>query len=327
MALILNRGDVEAVLSMRGAIDVLERSFRELAEGKATVPTRLGLTIAEANGVFLAIPAHLTASGALGMKLVTSYPDNPGKYHLPTIQATILYYDDQTGRPLALMEGAHITAVRTGAASGLATRYLARETSRVVGLIGSGVQAETQLEAVCCVRPVIKANVYSPTPSRAASFAARMSARLDIEVRAVDEARHAVEGCDIVIAATSAKNPVVKGEWIDAGTHINGVGSHAPEKRELDSDAVCKAKVVVDSLAAALQEAGDLLLPMAEGVITRDHIYAELGELVAGSKPGRTGQQEITFFKSVGLAVEDVAVAQLVYERARSLGIGRDLDL
>ena len=327
MALILNRGDVEAVLSMREAIDVLERAFRELAEGKATVPTRLGLSVAEANGVLLAMPAHLTASGALGMKLVTSYPDNPGKYHLPTIQATILYYDHLTGRPLALMEGAHITAVRTGAASGLATRYLARETSRVVGLIGSGVQAETQLEAVCCVRPVIKANVYSPTPSRAASFAARMSARLDVDVRPVDEARHAVEGCDIVIAATSAKNPVVKGEWIGAGTHINGVGSHAPEKRELDSDAVRKAKVVVDSMAGALQEAGDLLLPIAEGVITKKHIYAELSEVVAGSKPGRTGQQEVTFFKSVGMAIEDVAVAQLVYERARSLGIGRDLDL
>lgn len=327
MALVLNRGDVEAVLSMRGAIDVLERAFRELAEGKATVPTRLGLSIAEANGVFLAMPAYLTASGALGMKLVTSYPDNPGKYQLPTIQATVLYYDHHTGRPLALMEGAHITAVRTGAASGLATRYLARETSRVVGVIGSGVQAETQLEAVCCVRPVSKAKVYSPTPARAASFAAKMAGRLDIEVRAVDEARDAVEACDIVIAATSAKDPVVRGEWIDAGTHINGVGSHTPDARELDSDAVRKAKVVVDSLAAALQEAGDLLLPMAEGVITKEHIYAELGELVAGSKRGRTGQQEVTFFKSVGLAVEDVAVAQLVYERARSLGIGRDLDL
>jgi alanine dehydrogenase len=327
LALILTRADVEAVLNMREAIDVLERAFRELADGKAAVPTRLGLRIEEANGVFLAMPAHLTASGALGMKLVTSYPDNPGRHRLPTIQATILYYDHQTGRPLALMEGAHITAVRTGAASGLATRYLARETSRVVGLIGSGVQAETQLEAVSCVRPLSEAKVYSPTPSRAASFAARMSAMLDIDVRPVDEARHAVEGCDIVIAATSSKDPVVKGEWIDAGTHINGVGSHAADARELDSDAVRRAKVVVDSLAAALEEAGDLLLPMAEGVITKEHIHAELGEVVAGSKPGRTGQQEVTFFKSVGLAIEDVAVAQLVYERARNLGIGRDFDL
>ena len=327
MALILNRDDIEAVLSMQGAIDVLEEAFRELAEGKAIMPTRLALRIGEANGVFLAMPAYLRASGALGMKLVSSYPDNPGKYNLPTIQATILYYDHQTGRPLALMEGARITAVRTGAASGLATQYLAREASRVAGLIGSGVQAETQLEAVCCVRPVTQAKVYSPTSSRAASFAARMSARLDIDVRAVDEARHAVEGCDIVIAATTAKYPVVKGEWIGSGTHINGVGSHVPDKRELDSDAVRKAKVVVDSLEAALEEAGDLLLPLAEGVITREHIYAELGELAAGSKPGRTGQQEVTFFKSVGLAIEDVAVAKLVYERARSRGIGRDLDL
>jgi alanine dehydrogenase len=327
LALILGRDDVKAVLSMNNAIDALEQSFRELAEGKAVMPTRLTLGIEEANGFLLAMPAYLRASGALGLKLVSSYPDNPGRFHTPTIQATMLYYDHETGRLLALMEGAYITAVRTGATSGLATRYLARENSTVVGIVGSGIQAETQLEAVCCVRPVTAARVYSSTPSHAASFAVRMSAKLEIDVRPVDGARDAVEGCDIVVAATSAKSPVVKGEWVSSGTHINGVGSHTPDARELDADAVRKSKVVVDWFEAALQEAGDLLIPMAEGVITRDQIYAELGELAAGRKPGRTGVKEVTFFKSVGLAIEDVAVAKLVYEGARSLGIGRDLEL
>lgn len=325
--LVLTREDVRAALSMADAIDVVEGAFREVAEGTAVTPPRIAFGVMHPDDLMLVMPAYLRGAGALGLKLVTSYPDNPKKFQVPNVLATILYCDHATGQGLALMEGAHLTAVRTGATSALATKYLARDDCRVVGLIGSGVQAEAQLEAMCAVRPIVRARVYSPTPAHAARFADTMAPRLGIAVEPVGEARRAVEGCDIVVAATSATAPVFKGEWLAPGTHINGIGSHTPDAREVDDATVKRAKVVVDSIEGALREAGDLVIPMAAGVIPRDHVYADLGEVVSRRKPGRTSEREVTFFKSVGLAIEDISTAKRVYERAKAMGIGHEVIL
>lgn len=327
MALILNREEVASVLTMKDAIEAVEQAFRDLAEGKADMPLRPTIRVADPPGVVNVMPAYLAAMGALGMKLVSGYPENPAKHGMPTIQATILYSDCRTGKLLAVMEGGHITAVRTGAASGVATKYMARKNSAAAGVLGSGVQAETQLEAVCAVRPIKTVKVFSPTAAHRESFAKRMSERLGVEVTPVDRAEKAVRGLDIVIAASSSKTPILLGDWLAPGTHVNGIGSHTIDARELDENAVKRARVVVDSMEAALREAGDLLMPMADGVIGKDHIFAELGELVVGKKAGRSGDGEITLFKSQGLAIEDVSTAKLVYEKAKAQGKGTELPL
>lgn len=327
MALILSRDDVMAVLTMKDAIEAVETAFRELAEGSVDMPVRLTVRIPEPKGIVNVMPAYLGRSGALGLKLVSAYAENPKRFNIPSVQATILYSDYRSGQLLAVMEGGYITAVRTGAASGVATKYLARKDSAIVGVIGAGVQAETQLEAVCAVLPVKFARVYGPTPVRRAAFAEKMSRRLGIEVKQVGDAEEAARRCDIVITATSSKDPVLRGEWLSPGTHVNGIGSHAPDYRELDEVVIKRSKVVVDSMEAATKEAGDLLIPMASGIIPKDHIYAELGELVVGKKPGRVRSEEITLFKSQGLAIEDVVTAKLVYERAKSRGIGKEQPL
>jgi alanine dehydrogenase len=327
LALILNREEVASVLTMKDTIDAVEHAFRDLAQGKADMPVRPTIRVAEPPGVINVMPAYLATIGALGVKLVSGYPQNPAKFNMPTIQATILYSDCKTGKLLAVMEGGYITAMRTGAASGVATKYMARKNSATVGVLGSGVQAATQLEAVCAVRSIKSVKVFSPTAAHRESFARQMSAKLAIEVTAVDAAENAVRGFDIVIAASSSKQPIVRGEWLSSGAHINGIGSHTTDARELDEVAVKISKVVVDSIEAAMREAGDLLMPMADGVIGKEHVFAELGDLVIGKKSGRERDDEITLFKSQGLAIEDVSTAKLVYERATAQGKGTELPI
>lgn len=327
MALILNREEVASVLTMKDTIEAVEQAFRDLAQGKAEMPVRPTIRVPDPPGVINVMPAYLATMGALGMKLVSGYPQNPSKFDMPTIQATILYSDCRTGKLLAIMEGGYITAVRTGAASGVATKYMARAESATVGVLGSGIQAGTQLEAVCAVRKIKSIKVFSPTAAHREAFAKRMSAQLGVDVAAVDTAEKAVSGLDIVIAASSSKQPIVKGEWLAPGAHINGIGSHTTDARELDESAVKKSRVIVDSMDAALREAGDLLMPIAEGVFGKEHIAGELGEVVLGKKPGRTRPDEITLFKSQGLAIEDVCTAKLVYERAKAQGKGTELNI
>ncbi|MCX7669019.1 MAG: ornithine cyclodeaminase family protein, partial [Anaerolineae bacterium] len=213
-----------------------------------------------------------------------------------------------------------------GAASGVATRYLARADARVVGIFGAGIQARTQLMAMAAVRPITEARVYDPLADQAATFSREMSEALGIPVRPVDDPRAAVAGCDIIVTASTSKVPVFDGAWLAPGTHINGVGSHSPDARELDAQTIRRSKVVVDLRDAALAEAGDLIMPIHAGEITAGHIYADLGEIVTG-KPGRTDPTEITLFKSVGLAIQDVSTAMRVYELARQKGIGQEIAL
>ncbi len=324
--LLLSRSDLEKLISMKEVIESVERAFLELYNGKAKVPLRTIIEVEKHNGFILYMPSYLEDSEALAVKVVSLYPENTKK-GLPSVLASILLNDPKTGAPLALMEGTFITAMRTGAASGVATKYLARKDSKIAGIIGAGVQARTQLWAVCEVRNIEKALVYDINPKNAKKFAEEMSKKLGIEIKTVESAREATEKSDILIVATTAREPVVKGGWIREGTHINSVGWVGRDARELDSETVRKSKLVVDSKEGVLNESGDIIIPMKEGVIDEGHIHAELAEIVAGVKKGRENNREITLFKSVGLAIEDAITAKLAYEKALEHGVGTNVEL
>ncbi len=328
MALVLTRKNVEELLTMKDAMSAVEGAFRQYALGKAIMPLRTTIRIAHYKGVNLGMPAYVGGDmDALGLKVVSVYGDNPEKYNLPTVLATVLLNDPKTGDLLAIMDGSWLTAMRTGAVSGVATQYLAREDATTVAVFGAGVQARTQLMAVCEARKMTTARVYDPVSELQARYCQEMSERLGIEAIPVSSPRAALEGADVIVAASSAKEPLFDGEWLSPGVHINGVGSHAPAARELDTATILKSKLVVDQREAALAEAGDVIIPINEGRMTADHIYAELGEVVAGMKEARTNRDEITVFKSVGLAIQDVATATKVYQLAKEKGIGKALSL
>jgi ornithine cyclodeaminase/alanine dehydrogenase len=328
MPLLLTRKDVQSVLTMRDAIAAVEEGFRQLAQGNVIMPQRTVIRIAEHHGIHLGMPAYVGGEdgGSLALKVVTVFPDNPAKYGLATTIGTLLLNDPRTGALVALMDAGFLTAMRTGAASGVATKYLAREDAQSVGVFGAGVQARTQLLAVCEVRPIERAVVCDPIQEARETYATEMSEQLSIPVEATDDVRACVEN-DIIVAASSSKEPLFDGAWLVPGVHVNGIGSHSPDTRELDTKAIQRAKVVPDFASACLVEAGDLLIPIQEGAITEDHIHASLGDVVAGLKPGRESVEEITFFKSVGLAVQDAATAAQVYKLAQKAGVGVEIEI
>jgi len=329
MPLLLTRKDVESVLNMSDAIAAVEEGFRQLALGHVIMPQRTAIRIASTHGLHLGMPAYVGDAedgGALALKVVTVYPDNPSKYGLPTTIGTLLLNDPRTGALVAIMDAGFLTAMRTGAASGVATKYLAREDASSVGVFGAGVQARTQLKAVCEVRPIERAVVFDPVQEAREKYAAEMTESLSIPVEPTADARACVEN-DVIVAASSSRTPIFEGVWLAPGTHINGVGSHSPDARELDTETIRRAKIVPDFASACLVEAGDLIIPIEEKAITPDHLYADLGEVVAGLKPGRESATEITLFKSVGLAVQDASTAARVYELAQAANVGTVIEI
>ncbi len=327
MTLLLTRADVEKVLTMREAIDAVEEGFRQLALGGVTMPQRTAIRIPEHRGLHLAMPAHIGgggAGGALATKIVTVYPDNPTRFNLPTTIGTLLLNDPRSGALLAIMDAGFLTAMRTGAVSGVASKVLAREDASSVGIFGAGVMARTQLRAVCEVRKILRATVHDPNIEAAARYSNEMSAALGIPVESVGDPR-AVLDADIVCAASSSKTPIFEGSWLKPGTHINGVGAHSPDAREIDAEAIRRSKVVTDYLPACLAEAGDLILAIREGAFSEEQVHADLGEILAGRKAGRQSAEEITLFKSVGLAVQDAATAARVLDLARAVGVGSEI--
>ena len=325
MVLILTKSDLEKVLTMKEVIEVVETAFSELTRGTATLPLRTGITLSEEAGWMGVMPGYLEKMGSLSTKIVTVFEKNLEK-KLPTIMATVILNSTETGAPLAIMEGTFITAMRTGAVSGVATKYLAREDSKTVGVFGAGVQARTQLMAVCAMRNIERAFVYDKSEGRANVFAAEMSEDLNIpiETRKLEDV---VKESDIIITATTAKTPIFDGNLVNPGTHLNLIGSFKPDVREVDEVVIKRSKIVVDQKSAALEEAGDIIIPLKAGIITEEDIYAELGELVTGIKPGRTSDSEITLFKSVGLGIQDCATAWLAYAKAKEKGISKEVDL
>jgi alanine dehydrogenase len=328
MPLLLNRDDVRSILTIKDAIEAVEEGFRQLALGNVLQPQRTAIRMAAHHGLHLGMPAFIggdeEAGGALALKAVTVYPDNPARYNLPTTIGTLLLHDPRTGALLAIMDAGYLTAMRTGAVSGVATKHLAPEDAHTLGIFGAGIMAMTQLQAVIEVRGIDRATVYDTNRERAAQFVIDAMKRLSIDIEIAESPRACVEN-EIICAATSSREPIFDGSWLFPGTHLNGVGSHAPDARELDTETLLRSKVIVDHLPACLAEAGDLILPMKEGAFTEDWIHASLGEVVAGQKPGRETAEEITLFKSVGLAVQDAATAARVYERARAAGIGQEI--
>jgi ornithine cyclodeaminase len=272
--------------------------------------------------------AYLPEPEALAVKVVSVFPEN-AQLSLPTIHALVIALDAKTGKPLALIDGESLTAIRTGAVSGAATDLLARQDAKIVTIFGSGVQARTQLEAVCTVRAVQEVRVFSLAPQQAAEFAREMAGRGPIpqQIIIAKDAESAVTGTDIICTATTSTTPVFDGRWLQPGTHINGVGSYTPEMQEIDSQTVKRSLLVVDSRTAAMAEAGDILIPLHAGIIDQDHIHAELGEIVSQEKAGRTNAEQITFFKSVGVAVQDAAAAAIILKNAAVQNLGQHISL
>ncbi len=316
---LLSGNDVRQALPMTKAIAAMREAFAALSSGRAKVPVRLNLPTASDGSCLLAMPAYVPGE-ALSTKLVTINHQNPAR-GLPLIHALVCVFNPETGRPVALMDGEALTILRTGAASGLATDLLARSDAAVVTVIGTGAQASAQLEAVCAVRSIKRAYIVGRNPEKAKKRRAEMHLYIDAKISIVD-ANEAVPLADVLCTATTSAQPVFEDADLKKGTHINGIGSYHAGMAEVPLATVSRAKVVVDERKAALSEAGDLVQPLKAGLINKDHIYAELGEIVLGKKPGRTSADEVTFFKSVGNAVQDAVAAQAILKEAERLGLG-----
>jgi ornithine cyclodeaminase/alanine dehydrogenase-like protein (mu-crystallin family) len=325
--LILTRADLERVLSPLDVVNAMAAAFRRYGEGVCTVPPRSATPVGR-DGVLLTMPAAFSegAERGLGVKQVSVYPDNRARGH-PTLYATYVLMDGASGEPLALLEGTYLTGIRTGATSALAARLLARADASRVACFGAGVQARFQLLCLAAVRRLERVEVIGRGPERTRAFAKAMREALGVPVEPCDDPHRAVRQAHLIVCATTSPTPVVSGVDLCPGTHLDAVGAFRPTDREVDGEAVRRSRVIVDTYAGALEEAGDLLIPLGEGVIERAHIQAELSEVVRGRRPGRTSDEEITLFKSVGFALEDLAAARLAYDRARAQGIGKEVNL
>lgn len=327
--LVLGRSEVEALLDVDSLIDALAPAMADLSAGRASVPDRIAARVPERDGLLVAMPGFLPSAGVLMAKLVSLFPHNDTA-RLPTHQALIVAFDPDTGEPVALLDGTAITAARTGACSALSVRLLAREDAAVLAVLGTGVQARSHARAICRVRPIRQIRVAGRDPAKAATLAAELSAVLENEVRAVSGYAEALDGADIAAATTHAVEPVIRRSWLTPGVHITSVG-YNPVGREIDDATITEALVCVESRQAVLAPlpagSNDLLTPIRDGLITADHVHAELGELITGSRPGRTAPDQITLYKSVGVAVQDAAATALVVASAREQSIGEETTL
>ncbi|MFJ8803484.1 ornithine cyclodeaminase family protein [Streptomyces sp. NPDC102487] len=327
--LVLGRSQVEALLDVDVLIDALATAMTDLSAGRASVPDRVAAQVADRDGFLAAMPGYLPSAGMLMTKLVSVFPHNDGT-HMPTHQALIVTFDPDTGEPTALLDGTAITAARTGAGSALSARLLAREDANVLAVLGTGVQARSHAHAICRVRPIQQIRVAGRNPAKAAALAEELSTELEADVRAVSGYAEALDGADIAAATTHAVEPVIRRAWLTPGVHITSVG-YNPAGREIDDATIAEALVCVESRQAVLSPlpagSNDLLAPIRDGLITAEHVHAELGELIAGSKSGRTRPDQITVYKSVGVAVQDAATAALVLVAAHEQMIGEETTL
>jgi alanine dehydrogenase len=322
MPIILTRKDLRELLTMEEVIPALEGAFLSYSRGETIAPVRLAMEVKPHKGISLLMPSFQERPDGLGVKLVSVFPENIRK-KLPTIFSYYLFCDPETGALLALMEGAMLTGLRTGGASGLASRYLGRKDSKVLGVFGAGVQAGFQIEAMKVVFPMLQeACVYDSDLSRLAEFVRSRSGDPKIILKAGLSSAEVVQKSDVIVTATTSKIPVLDGKLLKPGTHINAIGGFTPTMQELDEETVLNSKVVVDTYEGCLSEAGELLIPMEKGVFSKERIHSDLAGLVSGKRPGRESSREITLFKSVGTAIEDLAAARLAYQKAMEKGIG-----
>jgi ornithine cyclodeaminase len=332
--LFLNREDVETLLPFGECIEVMAGALAALARGEAFQPLRAAHWLPDHRGLIVTMPGALFGGGGaaddiqdvLGVKLLTVFPGNRA-HGEESHQGAVLLFEAERGRPLAFLDASSITAIRTAAVSALATRLLAREDAGDLALLGTGVQARTHLAAVREVRPLRRVRVWSRQPENARRFAAEESARFGLAVEPAASAQEAVAGADIICTVSAAVEPILLGEHIAPGAHVNAVGACTPNARELDTAAVVRARLYVDRRESALHEPREILTPLREGAITEDHILGEIGELLIGTAEGRQTAEDVTLFESLGLTVEDLASARHIYRKALQQGRGTSLEI
>ena len=312
--LLVSDGDVEKLLTMEETIDAVEQAFKEYAKGDAVMPPRSTIMVPKYNGSISFMPSYLTGLDAQATKIISIYPNNRAR-GLPTTVAWLVVNDPKTGMVKAFMDATYLTAMRTGAITGVAARYLAPDDASTVAIFGAGVQGRTQTWAACTVRDIEKVYVFDVYPEARLRFAEEMTKKLGVEVVPASSGEEACRDADIVLTATTSRVPVISRKWLKGRVHVSAIGAFYPDWRELDTATVAESKLVIDDREGIMLEAGDILIPIKEGVIMEDHIYAELKELVSGQKRGRTPKDGITVFKSVGIAIQDSSVANLVLRK------------
>ena len=326
---LLSRQDVQQTITMSQAIESVKQAFISLSRGEAVLPLRTQVPVKGQEGTTLFMPAYLPLDESLGVKIVSVFPKNID-FNLPTIHSLVILCNTKSGEPSAVMDGTYLTALRTGAASGVATDLLSRTEARTAAIIGAGIQGRTQLEAVCCTREIQSAWVYDINHKAAEDFAEEFQTRgtpFPSEIIVAHSPTEAVSEADVICCATTSRVPVFKDDDLKPGTHINGVGSYTPHMQEIPEQTILRSKVVVDSLSAGLEEAGDLIIPLKKNLLSKSHIHGEIGQVASGQIPGRESDAEITLFKSVGIAVQDVSVAEWILRKAKDLSYGTDFDL
>jgi len=303
--------DIKKKLPMKNAIEAMKKAFVLLSASKVNVPLRMNIEIPEYNGTVLLMPVYAPEMNRVGLKFLSIFNDNPSK-GLPAIQALVFLMDAENGKPLALMDGSYLTALRTGAASGAVTDLLARKDSKVAAIFGAGVQGRTQLEAVCSVRSIEKAFIFDRKFERAQEYANEMSKNLSINV-IVATSQKVLRQVDVICTATNSTVPVFKDENLKHGIHINAIGAYQPKDREIPVETIIRSRLFVDHKESCLSEAGDILIPIQENLIKEDHILGEIGDVISGTKKGRTSEDDLTLFKSVGNAIQDLVAADEVF--------------
>jgi ornithine cyclodeaminase/alanine dehydrogenase-like protein (mu-crystallin family) len=321
---ILSRPDIEQLIDMREVIALMRELFVEIGSGSVAMPQRSAITLRGGKDTVLFMPGHVGRMNSVGVKVVSVFPDNPATNGRSTINATVLLNDAETGEILAMMDGGHVTALRTAAVSAVATDLLALAGGHRLGVFGAGVQARSHVEAILAVRPIDCVSVYAPNQERARglvdAFRANGANGCRFDVAPSPDA--IASGCDIIVTATTSRTPVFDGRLLAPGTHVNAIGAFRPQDRELDDETIRRARVFVDSRDQAMAEAGDVIIPIASGTVAPNAVLGDLAELVANRHCGRQSPEDITVFKSVGLAVEDIVVAALVLKKAAAANVG-----
>lgn len=311
--LILDKNTVKNLINIKESISAVEYAFRQMGRGKAQIPAKIYIYIDKYNGDFRAMPAYIDGLNLCSIKWVNVHPDNK-KLGLPTVMAIIILSDPKTGLPLCIMDGTYATQLRTGAAGAVAAKYLARKGLSRIGLVGCGAQARSQLLCLNEIFMIKEVKVWGHKESLTKKFAKNMQT-LPFKINIAKDIRSCVEDADIIVTTTPTRKPLVKSEWISKGMHINAIGADSKGKQELDPSILKKAKVVVDNWEQA-SHSGEINMPISKGIISKKDIYADIGEIVSGKKKGRTNNEEITVFDSTGLAIQDLAIANLIYKKA-----------
>ena len=312
-------------MSMPEVIRLVEKAFGERGRNQVQMPPKSYLYFSKFNGDLRIMPAYLEKLNETGVKLVNAHPDNPSKHGLPTVLASIMLFNPETGAPISLMDGTHITAMRTAAASAVAAKYLARKDSKILAVIGAGYQSFRQVEALKEVLKLTSVKIFDIDSDKAEKLAALLSEKFSINAKKFASAEEAVRGSDVLVTVTPSRKPIVKSEWITGGMHISAVGADAPGKEELEPQLLKRARIVIDDWEQG-SHGGEINVPLSNGILRKSDIYAEISEIVVGAKPGRTSDEEITVFDTTVLAIQDVVTAWHVYEVAEEKGLGIEFD-